>query len=158
MKYNKFVKVVVEEDRIDPSTKPGAITETMWAAPVGGGMYELRNVPFFIYGLAEGDIVEAIPNIKYPEIVEFIATRKRGGHSAVRVVVRDTADAEMVRSQFGALRLLGCSYEEYGKGTNLYAWDIPPEADIDAVLDIFGGGEEAALWEYEDVHIGHDID
>ena len=33
-------------------------TETMWAQPVGNDLFQLRNVPFYAYGLSYDDVVE----------------------------------------------------------------------------------------------------
>lgn len=34
-------------------------TETLWAEPVEGDLYRLRNVPIYVYGFSEYDVVSA---------------------------------------------------------------------------------------------------
>lgn len=36
--------------------------ENLWAENVGGQHYQLKSVPFFIYGIAVDDVVRAIPD------------------------------------------------------------------------------------------------
>ena len=49
--------------------------ESMWALPLGGDLYEIRNTPFYAYGINWGDIVRADsndPKLK-PEVREVVA-------------------------------------------------------------------------------------
>ena len=39
--------------------EPGYDVEALWAEPVAGGLYRLRNVPFLAYGYSEQDVVSA---------------------------------------------------------------------------------------------------
>lgn len=58
--------------------------ESVWAQPLGDDLYEIRNVPFYAYGLNYSDIVRARsedPDLK-PEVIEVI---KENGHSTIRV-------------------------------------------------------------------------
>ena len=58
--------------------------ETLWAKPIGNGLYRLRNVPFFAYGYSEQDVVNTI-DLSGRVVVTGVA--ERGWHSTYRVVL-----------------------------------------------------------------------
>ena len=47
---------------VDHEGSPPAGSEGMWAESVGGGRYRVDNMPWFVRGLACGDVVEAQPD------------------------------------------------------------------------------------------------
>lgn len=58
--------------------------ESLWALPLGGDLYEIRNTPFHAYGLNWGNIVRAHsdnPKLK-PEVREVVA---ESGNKTLRV-------------------------------------------------------------------------
>src|SRR5881392_3705677 len=80
------------------------------------------NTPFYLKGLAFGDVVRVRPDHERRELVfeEFLA---ESGHSTVRVVVKE-AGAEPGLSDL--LLGFGCSWEIDSSGI-LWAVDVPPE-------------------------------
>lgn len=116
--------------------------ESLWAVPVAIG-YRLDNIPFFVRGLAWGDVVsvEAEPDggLRYKELV---AT---SGHSTVRVLLSFPGDTQRVRDELGAL---GCSSERWRN--NLIAVDVPPNVAYESVRSYLDIGEKAGLFEYEE--------
>src|SRR5438477_12605988 len=53
----RLVKVVIDTN----GHWSGIASESLWAAPTDDGYYQLRNSPFYAYGLSWGDVVEALP-------------------------------------------------------------------------------------------------
>ncbi|MFI7274684.1 DUF4265 domain-containing protein [Streptomyces sp. NPDC049879] len=126
-----------------------ASAERLWAGKTSVKMeVQLRNTPFYVKGVAFGDIVKVKADHERRELVfeEFVS---ESGHSAVRVIIKD----EGVREEVDAiLRAFDCSWEVDVTGF-LWAINVPPRADYAsmrvALLQIVSekkiGLEESAL-------------
>lgn len=101
-------------EQIDPTSEPltkVAIqldqstyeVETLWAEPVGGDLYRLRNVPFLAYGYSEQDLVRA-DEVDGRLVVRGVA--KRGGHSTYRIFLPALTDDEAFRPLWEPLEAL----------------------------------------------------
>src|SRR5262249_36472026 len=75
----KLVKVVLELDECDWHEHK---TESMWAKSLGHNRYQLRNVPFYAYGVSYDDVVIAKP-IQGLLVVQGIS--QPSGHSTYRL-------------------------------------------------------------------------
>lgn len=142
-----LVKVV-----FDLPEKDGAVmkTESLWAEPLGGGRYRLRNVPFLVFGFSEQDVITAKED---NGALKVTGVAIRGGHSTYRLVLPDDTSEERFLQDWVPLKELGCTYE---RATQRYiAIDVPPPADIYAVYNALEEGESAGLWEFEEGHCGH---
>src|SRR5712691_3413760 len=80
-------------------------TETLWAEPVGGDRFRLRNVPFYAYGVSYDDTVPA-PETDEVRFVRGVA--ERGGHSTYRIFVSNTEALERFPEYWAPLEALGC--------------------------------------------------
>jgi hypothetical protein len=92
MVQDEFAKV-----HVDLPNNPDTGGEAMWATPLGNDLYELRNSPFFAYGLNYGDVVRAVPRApdQKPSVLEVV---RRSGHRTAWVTFIDEASAQ-ARSQ-----------------------------------------------------------
>ena len=127
-------------------------TETMWAEPMGDERFGLRNVPFYAYGASYGDVVLAVPDgggLTVREVVE------RSGHSTYRVFVTNTEQLQRFGEFWQPLERLGCTVERATE--RLFALDVPPNADIYAAYDALSRGEAAGVWDFEEAHVGHQL-
>jgi len=120
--------------------------ESMWAHPLGEDLFEVRNVPFYAYGLNFLDIVRAVepsPDNK-PVILELV---KSSGHQTLRVSFNDTI-IESERPEL--LRRLN-AHRAYFEGANpgYFAIDVEPAGDYAAVRAQLDEWEAAGLLEYE---------
>jgi hypothetical protein len=120
--------------------------ESMWAAPLGDDLFEVRNVPFYAYGLNFLDIVRAVepsPS-KKPVVSELV---KSGGHNTLRVSFTD-ALPESERPEL--LRRLN-DHRAYFEGANsgYFAIDVGPDGDYVAVRSQLDEWAEAGLLQYE---------
>jgi len=66
-------------------------TESLWAEPVGGDRYRLRNVPFLVFGFSEQDVITAEEN---NGALRVTGVAIRGGRSTYRLVLPEDANEE----------------------------------------------------------------
>lgn len=120
--------------------------ESMWARQVGEDLYEVRNVPFYAYGLNFGDVIRAIEPApdKKPVVLELVTA---SGHETLRVRFTD-AVAEADRPEL--LRELH-RHQAYFEGANCsyFAIDVEPEGDYAAVRAQLDEWDADGLLEYE---------
>lgn len=144
----RLYKVAFDLPEEAASWAPGS-TERLWTGKTAVRMeVEVRNTPFYVKGIAFGDVVRVRPDHDRKELVfdDFVS---ESGHSTVRVIIK----AEDVRDTVeDLLNGFGCSWEIDTTGL-LWAIDVPPNVDYDSMkaglLRIAGEGgigiEEAAL-------------
>src|SRR5215207_3594803 len=91
--------------------------ETLWARPLGNGLYEVASIPFFAGDLHRGDVVrcaedgEALPMVA--GVVEF------GGHESLRVSFAVGAGDEAVSAVLDELARVGVYVERESRGLAL---------------------------------------
>ena len=132
----------------------GSDVEAMWAMPVDDpslkDAYILDNSPFDMLGVSYLDTVRALP--AEDGMLVFDRVIKAGGHSTYMILV--PVDSVAFKQYWHPLAELGCSYENggdgYEGGRRLLSVDVPPEADIERVLDFLDEGEEDAIWWYQE--------
>jgi hypothetical protein len=135
-----------------PESHVSVSTESLWAEPLGAGLYRLRNVPFYMYGVSEQDIVRAEENEGRLVVTGIV---DRGGHSTYRIFLPERTSEEEFSKDWISLRELGCTYERATR--RLIAIDVPPHADVYAVYEALESGERDRLWEFEEGHCGHPL-
>lgn len=141
-----LVKVVIE------LLNDAYATETLWAEPVGNGMYRLRNVPFFAYGYGVEDVVAA--HVIGGQLI-VTGCSVPGGHSTYRLFFPEPMDDERFGPLWWRLGKLGCTFER--ANSRLIAVDVPPESDIYAAYEALEEGEQAKRWTFEEGHCGHHL-
>lgn len=113
--------------------------ESLWAAPVGTNLYELRNSPWHVRAVNWLDVVEAIPESE-DQLPEFVRVHRRGGHRTMHVYMlndKQTTKDEILQR----CNELGCTWE--GMDNRMYALDFPPEVDIDPAIDYLESLQDA---------------
>jgi hypothetical protein len=133
-----LVKILIDTSAVGPFA-----CETLWARPLGDDLYELANSPVLADDMHLRDVVRAVepcPDM-FPQVVEVV---HRSGHKTVRFAFQDNVqDVAKVRvlcevSESGA----ECKY-----GPPVFVFDVPPQADYEAVCDyLWTCGEEGLLW------------
>jgi hypothetical protein len=126
-----------------------ASAERLWTGKTPVKMeVQVRNTPFYVKGVAFGDIVRVRADHERREFVfeEFVS---ESGHSAVRIIIKgDGVEGEVD----AMLRVFDCSWEIDATGF-LWAINVPPHVDYasmrNALLRIASEGkigiEESAL-------------
>jgi hypothetical protein len=119
--------------------------ETLWALPVGGELYELRNSPFYAFDLNWGDTVRchAVED-ELPTAREVV---RRSGHKTLRILFDETLSEDRRQSLLGGLDEMSANHE-HAVG-RLYAIDVRPEADYQAVCDFLFSLEQEDVLTYE---------
>jgi len=120
--------------------------ESMWALPLGGDLYEIRNTPFYAYGINWGDIVRADtsdPTLK-PEVREVVAP---SGNKTLRVFLNKGLAQEEQNVILSSLQPLDTSWER--ADDHYVAIDVHPESDYQAVCDKLMELEQEGKLEYE---------
>jgi hypothetical protein len=124
---NNLVKV--HFDLSEPDMGIGG--ESLWAAPVGVNLYELRNSPWHIRSVNWLDVVEAVPRNEN-EWPEFVRVHKRSGHRTIHVYILDAGRSRMQEILDNCNRL-GSTYE--GMDDRMYALDFKPGIDLTPTIE-----------------------
>lgn len=121
-----------------------ADAEVLWARPVDGG-YEIRNPPFYAYGLSFLDVVAA--EADGDGVLRVTGMVRRGGHETLRVILHEDVSNRARKKVTRELEALGVALEAAGE--RYLALDLPPEASMEAVRDLLDGFEEDGVLDYE---------
>lgn len=120
--------------------------ESMWALPLGADLYEIRNTPFYAYGINWGDIVRADnndPTLK-PEVREVVAP---SGNKTLRVFLNKELGQAEQDAVLSSLQYLDISWER--ANDHYVAIDVHPESDYQAVCDKLMELEQEGTLAYE---------
>ena len=121
--------VKVHFDLSEPDMGVGG--ESLWAAPVGVNLYELRNSPWHVRSVNWLDVVEAIPRNEN-ESPEFVRVHKRSGHRTIHVYILD-AGKNQTQEILDNCSRLGSTYE--GMDDRMYALDFKPGIDLTPTIE-----------------------
>ena len=158
-KTENMLKVVFE---LDPGDWHGFAAEALWGERVSDGLpprVVLMNIPSHVTGVSFLDTVRVeLETLPDGNQFRFAGVTARGGHSTYMIL------APLESAQFPAywsrLQALGCRYESgacdtsYGRQM-LYAVDVPPEADIDAVVAVLENGDRDGVWIFQTGNVEH---
>jgi hypothetical protein len=116
---------------------PPVDSEGLWATPVGEGRYRIENTPWFAPGLATHDVVETVEH----EGARWVMRRAQwAGHLTVRVAPGD----------LGVFADLGVRGESAAPAYPIVALDVPPGADLRAIVGRLRAGRSAGSWDFEE--------
>jgi hypothetical protein len=134
------ISVALEKDEDD---YPPADFESLWASPLGEGLYRVENIPFFAEGIALGDVISARPD---QGLLRFQGVVQPSGHKTLRVIVYDKREVSAVRE---LLKRQGCDVEQ-SHIPGLISVDVPPSASLMEVRRVLAEGEAQERWGYEE--------
>jgi hypothetical protein len=141
-KADDRVKVVVKLEK-DEDDYPPADYEGLWARPLGEGLFQIDNVPFFARSIANGDVVSAS---HMEQQLRFLEVVKPSGHSTLRLIIHDEDDVPAVKA---LLEELGCSIER-SHIPGLISVDVPPTVSMATLKPVLDEGEAQERWGYEE--------
>ncbi|MBZ4415440.1 DUF4265 domain-containing protein [Myxococcus sp. RHSTA-1-4] len=136
------VKVVVKLEK-DEDDYPPADYEGLWARPLGEGLFQIDNIPFFARGIACGDVISAS---QVEQELRFLEVVRPSGHSTLRLIIHDEQDVPSVKA---LLERLGCSIER-SHIPGLISVDVPPAVPMATLKPILDEGEAQERWGYEE--------
>jgi hypothetical protein len=137
-----LVKVVVKLER-DEDDYPPADYEGLWARPLGEGLFQVDNIPFFAKGIAYGDIVSAVTE---PRELRFREVVRPSGHGTLRLIIYDEKEVSTVSA---LLQKMGCAVER-SHIPGLISVDVPPAVSLAVLKPILDEGEAQERWGYEE--------
>ena len=113
--------------------------ETLWAKEVGENLYEIQSSPWHTTNVNWLDVVRT-ESFTPHAIPEFIEVYRRGGHSTIHLYFLDSATGTK-QAILKRVNALGATWEQ--ATSQLYAVDVPPEVNLDAVADYLGQQKDA---------------
>jgi hypothetical protein len=117
-------------------------SETAWARPLGEGVFELDNSPFFVeYSWLDRVRCEQGADGQL-EVVELV---RASGHVTLRALLDPLVDASTKDALLKRITELGGSYE--GAEGFYYAIDVPPGVDRRPIEELLRAHEDDVMWE-----------
>lgn len=120
--------------------------ESVWAKLVLEG-YKIDNIPFYAFGIACDDVVEA--TLDDGGMLNFSKLIIASGHSTIRLWVAEEQNVKKIRDE---LREMGCSSEL--EIERLIAVDVPPLASYAQIKKYLEQQENNGVFEYEEACLG----
>jgi len=148
---DRFVKVVFELPRDDDGWPPVA-REGLWAVPVTSDTVRLENSPWFVRGVANGDLIR----VRRGEDGQMWAGERLewSGYCTIRIIpFREGplgGSRQRVLDAFTPLGVTGEGIAQYG----MVALDVPPNVDLAAVKRLLRDGVRDGWWDYEEGCVG----
>jgi len=132
-----------DEDGWPPITR-----ENLWAVDLGEGRYRIDNIPFYVLGISDGDLVAAVTEedgrLVFSELVEA------SSNSTFRLIVSDQEKTSEVRTMF---RDRGCPSELVSHG--LISLHIPESVAMRPIAALIEQGEKDGRWGFEEGALRH---
>ncbi|MFD8809337.1 DUF4265 domain-containing protein [Streptomyces sp. NPDC059597] len=127
---------------------PPVSVESLWAVDLGDGTVRLDNVPWFVRGVACGDVVTTEAD---EEGVRWGgAVVRHSENCTVRLIVlRDGGSGAARQSVLNAFRELGVEGEGIER-FGMVALDVPPTADLVRVRRLLRHGVDKEWWDMEE--------
>jgi hypothetical protein len=121
--------------------------ERVWAKPLGGDRYEVRNTPWYANDVNWGDVVrcEDVSPAGLPIVQERV---REGGHGTLRVHFPPETESAVRAAILDRLNDLGATYEEHADAA-LYALDVEPGVALEPLCDLLSSEEELGTLSWE---------
>ncbi|WP_407706568.1 DUF4265 domain-containing protein [Streptomyces scopuliridis] len=133
---------------MDEDGWPPASVESLWAVDLGDGTVRLDNTPWFVRGVASGDIIKV--EFDSEGLLWAGETVRASENCTIRLIVlKDSGSAAARQSVLEIFHKLGTT----GEGIERYrmvALDVPPEADLPQIHELLGHGEAKGGWHWEE--------
>ncbi|MFI8280045.1 DUF4265 domain-containing protein [Streptomyces sp. NPDC085929] len=141
------VKVHFRMD-IDEDGWPPASVESLWAVDLGDSTVRLDNTPWFVRGVASGDII----NVEFDGdgVLWAGETVRPSQNCTIRLIVlKDDGSAAARQSVLEVFHRLGTTGEGIEQ-FRMVALDLPPEADLPRIRTLLEHGEAKEWWHWEE--------
>lgn len=136
----ELVKVVFDL----PEPDMGVSGESLWAAPVGENLYELRNSPWHARNVNWLDVVEALPESE-DQWPKFTRVHKRSGHKTIHIYILD-AGQNRRQEILDDCNRLGSTYECADE--KMYALDFGPGKDMMPAIEYLESSKDQGLLDW----------
>lgn len=120
--------------------------ESLWAKPLGGDRYEIRNVPFCAYGLNWGDVVHAVAETpeRKPNVRSVVSW---SGCRTLRVIFFEPYDKDAQGLELAWAETLSAWLERYDEA--MICICVRPGGEYDEICDRLARLEADGVLEYE---------
>ncbi|MFE7168645.1 DUF4265 domain-containing protein [Streptomyces sp. NPDC057616] len=133
---------------MDEDGWPPASVESMWAVDLGDGTVRLDNTPWFVRGVAGGDIISVEPDDE--GVLWAGETVEPSQNCTIRLIVlKDDGSAAARQSVLEAFHRLGTTGEGIEQ-FRMVALDVPPEADLPKIRALLEHGATKEWWHWEE--------
>ncbi|WP_103502816.1 MULTISPECIES: DUF4265 domain-containing protein [unclassified Streptomyces] len=141
------VKVRFHMD-VDEDGWPPASMESLWAVDLGDGTVRLDNTPWFVRGVASGDIIRVRPDIG--GVLWAGDTVQPSQHCTIRLILlKDAGSVAARQSVLEAFHRLGTTGEG-NQHFRMVALDVPPQADLAGIRELLEHGARSEWWQWEE--------
>jgi len=108
----------------------GITGERVWAKPLGGDLYEIRNTPWHTCDVNWGDVVRAVAahDKEWPRLIEVV---ERSGHRTMHILFYKETEETYRSEVLNRLKDWKANYEN--ADGMLYAIDIQPGGDMEGL-------------------------
>ncbi|MDT0428505.1 MULTISPECIES: DUF4265 domain-containing protein [unclassified Streptomyces] len=141
------VKVHFRMD-VDEDGWPPASVESLWAVKLGNGTVRLDNTPWFVRGVASGDIIRV--ELEDDGVLYARETIQPSQNCTIRLIVLKDggsgAARQTVLDTFHRLGTTGEGIERF----RMVALDVPPEADLPKIRKLLEHGAAKEWWHWEE--------
>jgi len=145
MNEDNLVKVVLSTEYDDDDE---VMVETPWAIDLGNKQYQLKNPPYYFYGLSYDDIFEAEPMYEDDERPYFTKVVKKSGNRTVRIILPESIkESESSKKLLNTIANFDCGYEGTD-GERFFVVNIQPHCDFDEVCNFLT--DNNIEWEHAD--------
>jgi hypothetical protein len=126
--------------------------EGVWATLVDVDVAQVNNVPFFVDGAAEGDLVRFTTD---PQGVRWVVERVEwSGTCTILVLPAPDGPKATAGAVHEVFTPLGIGAEAHSAEFPLVALSVPPDADLSAVKALLDEGEAAGRWFHQEACVG----
>ncbi|WP_448316780.1 DUF4265 domain-containing protein [Streptomyces sp. CO7] len=127
---------------------PPVSVESLWAVDLGHGTVRLDNTPFFVRGVAGGDIVRVQQGDD--GVLWAGETVQASQNCTIRLIVlKDEGSATARQSVLEVFHRLGTTGEGIER-FRMVALDVPPQADLPRIRELLEHGETEGWWHWEE--------
>ncbi|WP_371776979.1 DUF4265 domain-containing protein [Streptomyces sp. NBC_01438] len=133
---------------VDEDGWPPASIESLWAVKLGNGTVRLDNTPWFVRGVASGDIVRV--KLEDDGVLYARETIQSSRNCTIRLIVlKDEGSAAARQTVLETFHRLGTTGEGIER-FRMVALDVPPEADLPKIRKLLEHGAAKEWWHWEE--------
>ncbi|MFJ8938455.1 DUF4265 domain-containing protein [Streptomyces sp. NPDC102365] len=133
---------------VDEDGWPPASIESLWAVKLGNGTVRLDNTPWFVRGVASGDIIRV--ELEDDGVLYARETIQPSQNCTIRLIVlKDEGSAAARQTVLETFHRLGTTGEGIER-FRMVALDVPPEADLPKIRKLLEHGAAKEWWHWEE--------
>ncbi|ACU70257.1 conserved hypothetical protein [Catenulispora acidiphila DSM 44928] len=133
---------------VDEAGWPPASVESLWAVDLGDGTVRLANTPWFVRGVASGDVIRVRVDEEGVRWAGKVV--QASDNCTIRLIVlKDGGSAEARQTVLETFHRLGTTGEGIEQ-FRMVALRVPPSADLARIRKLLHHGETKGWWHWEE--------